>query len=142
MMAIPVICGAALLAIPLVLIGIALNLVSIYAERACVLEGMGSIDSLKKGWATLKSHVGDTLIVGVIMALINGAIGAVFFGGIISIALPSMALWTSTRNMWVVAVPLCAFGSLFVLLALFVGAVAQTFTSAAWTLTYRQLKGQ
>jgi hypothetical protein len=135
----PFICGVALLIIPLALAGILLALILFYAERACVLDGLGSVEALKKGWQMFRGHIGETLIIGVILMLINAVIAALFMGGAAGILLPVFALWRSARNAWIIALPLCGVGSLFVLLSLFVSALAETLNSVVWTLVYRRL---
>ncbi len=136
---IPAFCGIAICIIPLVLVGLALNLIRLYAERVCVLEGLGTVESIKRGWETLKNNVGITLVAGAILLAISAVIAAIFFGGVVSIALPGLAIWRSTRNLWATAVPMCGLGALMLLASLLVGAILQTFNSAVWTLIYREI---
>ncbi len=136
------ICGGVCYLIPFVVAAILIGFVVVYARRACVLEDLNTVDAIKRGWEVFKRNVGHTLLVGVILMVINLIIGAVFVGGIFSLAAPGLALWQTTRNPALTAVPLCGLGLILFLVALFVTTLLETYRSVVWTLAYRALRAR
>ena len=133
------ICGVALCCLPLVPIMIVLGLIALYADRACVLDGLGVFDALKEGWETLKNNLGPTLLVAVVLFAIQMVVGVVFAGGLLGITLPAGGVWGMAHNWRAAMVPVCCLGLLGGLVLLAVTTVLQTFVSSAWTLTYLEL---
>jgi len=132
--AIPGICGLALL-------GAFLGLVQTYAERAAVLEELGAIDSLKRAWQVIRDNPGPTALMWLIFLGIGLALGFLSFLLIALTAAPIVvALLATEPAVWWIA-PICGGGLLIFVLAAFVNGIVTTFTSAAWTLTYRRLAG-
>jgi hypothetical protein len=132
----PAMCLAVLLSIPL-------NVLHRLAVRACVLEGYGVRQSIVRAWAMLREHLGPLTLVWLI--LLGVGIGVMILIGL-PLALVAMSL--------VAVAVLTAFIStlLFIALVLIIGLLAwlvgaafngvvETFTSAVWTLTYRELIG-
>ena len=120
--------------------GIVLSQIKIYADRAAVLEGLGWIDAFRRGWEMLKDNLGPT----VVFRLIFLAIGLVFVivvGGVLLIlALPFFALVNTDPGAWILFPVVCG-GLLLVVAGAVIGSVVETFTSAAWTLAYREMIG-
>jgi hypothetical protein len=68
-------------------------------------------------------------------------IAAIVIAIVAVVAVPLVLLFVSIEPGWWMAAPLCLRGLLgFVLFAL-IGAIVETFTSATWTLVYRELMG-
>ncbi len=120
-----------------------LSQVVLYAFRAVVLEDMGAIDALGRGWEVLKDNLGNTVIFWLIF-LVIGLVFALVFGGIALAAFlpftthfmnfpPSMASPTVANY---VVTGLVAFVVMIVLLLVI--SIMQVFTSATWTLAYRE----
>ena len=131
--------GACLLAMPLFAVGVALGLLREFADRACVLEELSTGEAIKRGWKILKANVGPILIIGVILFIINVILSGVFFGGAVTIGAPTVNwLPRASRNPGVLA-GLCCLGMIALVIAFAVGTLLQTFSSALWTLTYREL---
>ena len=135
-----VLCGGTLCCGAIVL-SIVLNQIRIYAERAAILEGMGWIDAFKRGWQVLKENLGPTLIFWLIFLVIGLILGTVVFGGMAVVALPFLAAFSQTDPGPWIMVPICFGGALGILVFAFIGSVVETFTSATWTLVYRELTG-
>ena len=132
---IPLCCG-------MIIVGWVLGLIKIYADRAAILEGLGWIDAFKRGWQVLKTNIGPTLIFWLIFLVIGFVIGAIVFGGVLALAMPIIALFTTTDvGAWIL-VPICGGGLIGIILGALLGSVVETFTSATWTLAYRQLTAQ
>ncbi|MBN1139615.1 MAG: hypothetical protein JXM73_23785 [Anaerolineae bacterium] len=122
-----------------VIVTFLLSLIQIYAERAAVLEGMGWIEAFKRGWQVLKTNIGPTLIFWLIFLVIGMIVGGVVLVGVMAVALPIIGLFTTTDvGAWVL-VPICGGGLAAMILGAIIGSVVNTFTSATWTLAYREM---
>jgi hypothetical protein len=132
--AVPFICG-------LVILGILLNQVRLYAERAAILEGLGWVDAFRRGWRVLRDNLGPTIIFWIIFVVIGLIIGAIVLAVVGVFAAPFIAMRAATgaepSTLW--AIPLIITTLIGILVAAIIGAVVETFTSATWTLIYRQL---
>lgn len=111
-----------------------------YAERAAILEGMGSRDAVKRGWQMLKANKGPTAALLLIDLVLEGIVVALAFGALVLIDLsegPIKGLGHADLAPWIVA-PIC--GALItVVLAVLIGSVVRAFNSAMWTLAYREM---
>ena len=121
------------------MLAVVLSQIQIYAERAAILEGKGWIDAFKRGWQVLKTNLGPTIVFWLIFLVIGGIFAAIIIGGILAMALPVMALVGNNDPGALAIITMC--GGLLVGVVIFsvVGAIVQTFTSATWTLAYRQI---
>lgn len=129
------ICGTALCCVPLVPLSIAISLIATYASRACVLDGLGVLASIAKGWQVLKEKLGPTLLIGVLLFAIQMVIGGFIGSGLAAVIMPAGFI-EATRSSRAALIPLCCLGLLGGLLALAINMVLQTFTSTTWTLAY------
>lgn len=123
------------------IVTIILQQIRIYAERAAIVEDLGWIDAFSRGWDVLKANLGPTIV----FWLIFFAIGVVFFVAIAAVlgvtALPFIALVANVdTGPWLFA-PICCGGLIAVIVAAVINAIVQTFTSATWTLAYREMIG-
>ncbi len=137
-----ILCGGVLCCASIAL-SIVLNQIRVYGERAAILEGMGWIDAFKRGWQVLKENVVPTLIFWVIFFMI----GLVLVGLIVAAALAfgvPFGLFTAYAGAkvggWMVA-PVCCGGLLVIVVFALLGSIVETYTSATWTLAYRELTG-
>jgi hypothetical protein len=140
-----------------VVTAIALSLLSQFWHRAVVLEGHGVREALRRGWQLLRQRLGDVVIMGLILFGLGLAwaivlIPVVFLllalaaigGGLpalLAFAVTSLITQSQGAAPWIVAVVvgLPIFIVIMALPLLFLGGLAQTFQSSAWTLTYREL---
>lgn len=99
---------------------LALAILRNFAERACMLEDYGVIDSYRRGWNVLMANLGEAIILFVLQIVIFVVLGIVFF-------VPG------------VIVALCCL--LWPLLIAVQGAIT-AFVSAVWTLAWREWTGQ
>jgi hypothetical protein len=127
-------CGA-------VILSIILAQIRIYAERAAVLEGLGWIDAFKRGWEVLKDNLGPTVVFWIIFFVIGLALVAVIGGIVVAMFIPFLAVMFNTDPGAWMAVPICCGGLLAIIVGAVVGAIVETFTSATWTLAYREMIG-
>jgi len=105
----------ACLACTLVLVTLVLSILRNFAERACMLEDLGVIDSYRRGTDVLKANLGEAIILFLLQLAIFIALGILLF-------LPGLVLF------------LCC--CLWPLLLVVQGAVS-AFVSALWTLAWR-----
>jgi len=132
-----VICCAA------IIFAIVLNQIRVYGERAAILEGMGWIDAFKRGWQVLKENLVPTLIFWVIFLMIGLVLGSLIFAAVLAFGVP-FGLFTAYGSAklggWMVA-PVCCGGLLVMIVFALMASIVETFTSATWTLAYRELTG-
>lgn len=97
-------------------IAIALGLLRTFAERACMLENLGVIDSYKRGWKVLSGNIGPAIVLFLIQIGINIVLGLVTIGPAVIMTL-CCVLWP--------------------ILLLAQGVIAAYF-STLWTLAWRE----
>jgi hypothetical protein len=125
----------------MIILGIVLNQIRIYAERAAILEGLGWIEAFKRGWEVLKANLGPTIVFWVIFFVIGFALVVLVIGLVMLSVVPFIAIIASTDpGAWLIA-PICCGGLLAFIVFALIGAIVETFTSATWTLAYREMTG-
>ncbi len=127
----------------MILVGIVLAQIQIYAERAAVLEGLGWIEAFKRGWEVLKSNLVPTILFWLIFLVIGLLVGVVILVVLAGVGLPFGAILASIDidvGPWLLA-PICCGGLLFLIFGALINSIVSTFTSATWTLAYREMTG-
>lgn len=130
----------------ILLLALVLEQIRTYAERAAMLENLGWLDAFSRGWQVLRTHLGPTLMLWLIFLVIGLVFAAVVIGGILALLAPIIAIGGLSGGFNNGLTPaligtLCVGGLIGILIAAIIGSVVQTFTSATWTLAYRQLTG-
>jgi hypothetical protein len=122
-------------------LAIVLSQIQIYAERAAILEGLNWTAAFSRGWQVLKANLGPTVVLWLIFLVLGLVIGAIILAITVPILLPLVALFGRDSNVSSAAVwiPVCGLGLLATILGAIVNSVVTAFTSATWTLAYRQL---
>jgi hypothetical protein len=124
-----------------ILLAVVLSVIRLYAERAAMLEGLDWINAFKRGWQILKENLGPTVVLWLIFLVIGMIVGAIIVGPIVALLAPfSVRIGGGDPIAWLLF-PICLGGLLWVILLALVGSVVETFTSATWTLAYRQFTG-
>jgi hypothetical protein len=123
----------------MIIVGIILAQIRIYAERAAVLEGLGWIDAFGRGWQVLKDNLGPTIVFWLIFFVL-GFVVVTVIGFVLFITLfpMSMIAISSDSGAWILA-SLCCLVPLAMVVSAVVGAIIETFSSATWTLAYREM---
>ncbi len=135
----PVACCSVTFLCGLFIIALVLAQIRIYAERAAIMEGLGWIDAFKRGWEVLKENLGPTIVLWIIFFLIGMGLALLITAAMVVLMLPFIALLTSADPAsWAVG-PLCCGGVIAAVVFAVIVAFIETFTSAAWTLAYRDL---
>jgi hypothetical protein len=138
---VPVACCGLTFVCGLVIVALVLAQIRIYAERAAVIEGLGWIDAFKRGWEVLKENLGPTIILWIIFFFIGLALTLLIMAAFAVVMLPFLAIMTGSDPPSWAAGPLCCGGVLVAVVFAAIVAFIETFTSATWTLAYRDLTG-
>ncbi len=147
----------------LIIVGVALELLRKFFWRACTLDGLGVIESVRQGFGVVLRHWKDVLIMWLIMmgVRIGWAIALlvvtillfpvilllIVVGGLLG-GLPALLIWGLTSLFLkgatpyilaaVVGIPI--FAMVMALPWLFLSGLMEVFKSSTWTLTYRELR--
>ena len=138
------------------LVGLALGLVMLFAERAIAIEDLGVFEGFRRGYELVKGRLMDTILMGIMMfgiglvwailmipvflvllvaAALIAALPALLVGGIVG-------LFTQGATPWIVAAIVAA--PVFLLTIAIPGALINgwqlIFSSSAWTLTFRETR--
>jgi len=124
-----------------ILLAIVLEQIRVYAERAVMLEGLGAIDSLKRGWQVLKDNLGPTIVLWLIFLVIGLVIGGVIAAPLFALMVPIFAVMGGPDPAAWLFIPICLGGLLWIIVSAVISSIVQTFGSATWTLAYRQFIG-
>jgi len=139
-----------------IVVGIVLSLLMHFFRRACALEELGVIESIRQGYTVVRQHLKDVAIMWLIMvglglgwilvmipvtillvvvAAMVGGFPALLVGGLASLFFEGAVPWILAAA---VGIPI------FILVvaapALFLGGLAEVFKSSVWTLTYREVR--
>ncbi len=123
----------------LVVLGIVLEQIRVYGERAAILEGLGWIDAFKRGWQVIRDNLGPTIVLWVIFVVLELIIAAISIGLTLLLVAPSLVLMGVTEGEAWSFVPLLCGGLLGLVIFALVRSVVTAFVSASWTLTFREL---
>lgn len=140
--AITFICGG-FLCCGMVILAVGLEQIRVYAERAAILENLGWIEAFRRGWQVLVENIGATLILWLIFFALGIAIFIVSFliMGVIFLPLIGAFAVSDAGWGWLVG-PLCLGGVIGTLVYALIRSIVIAYTSATWTLAYRELTGQ
>lgn len=123
------------------LVAIVVNVLYPFAQRAVVLEDMGVIASIGRGWRVIKENVGEVIILLLIFLLLGFLVGAVTFAVFLPLAALSFAP-TAIRLLSGGAFEamdiIVALGGLscMILFGAAINAIFVAFRSTAFTLAY------
>jgi hypothetical protein len=129
-----------------VILAIAVSIGAIYAQRALAVREIGPLAAFQDGWSTLRGHLGESLVLGLI-SLVIGVLASIAVGIVLVVALGLLGgigygLWVATG--W--GAVTIGYGILAGLLGVGIGVVAigiaNTYYWAYWTLAYLHLNGR
>ena len=134
---IPLVFGCICLLIPL---SIVINLVVRQAENAIVLEEMGVMPALSRGWDVFRKNLGPIIIMAIILAVISFAVGFIIAIPIFIIVLPAVfAFAVGVAQKWtpmaIAGICICV----YIPISLLLNGIAIAYTESAWTLTFMRL---
>ncbi|PJF47473.1 MAG: hypothetical protein CUN48_08445 [Candidatus Thermofonsia Clade 3 bacterium] len=138
-------CGGALGCIGLLYAIIAAALQT-FGERAIVLEQKGVMDAIRRGWEVFRSNLGSIILLALLMLVVNilvsvviAIVGGLLFAPTLVAAILSAGNEGGMSNSSLVLVGLNSV--LVVIVAAIINAIFAAFSSAVWTLAYRQFTG-
>jgi hypothetical protein len=135
-----IICGGFFCCGSLILM-IVLDQIRVYGERAAILEDLGWIDAFKRGWQVLRENLGATIILWLIFFAIGIVVFGITFVIMAAIAAPFLGLiFVEESGLWWLGL-LCFGGLLGIIVYALIRSIVTAFTSATWTLAYRELTG-
>jgi hypothetical protein len=113
------------------------------AQNAIILENIGVLESLGRGWDVFKRNFLTVILIAIILGIIGGVIGFIIAIPLLLILIPAIAgVAMSGFSSGAAMIPLiisglCVLAYLPVLLV--VGGIQQSYIQSAWTLTYMRL---
>lgn len=137
---------AALCLIPLICLLVpiawAVMLVVEQANIALVVENLGIMDAITRGWQVVRENIGSMIVMWLILVLGVGLIGGIIIGlPIVIVAAPMLVGYASgtydaIRSGWITS------GILFLIylpILLILSGIMKAYISSAWTLTFLRL---
>jgi hypothetical protein len=118
-----------------------IGLVVQQADAALVIENLGMLDGVRRGWEVVRKNVGPVLVIGLITAVIGIAIGIVLAIPILVIVVPAVVGFATSRGDFP-TVALTLSGLCFVVyLPILVVAqgILTAYIESVWTLTFLRL---
>lgn len=122
-----------------------LSIYLIQVRQVIVNENLGVFPSLSRAWDLVRGHPAELVLMSLVLIIIPFILNIIIalpFAGVAA----AFIFGTLLHVPGIEAVPafsaIVAFAVLYGLFALFVNALINTFTTTAWTLTYRRLSGQ
>ena len=138
----PFIC---VLAIALVILVWLIYVIIEQSNNAIVLENLGIIAGLKRGWEVVRANFGMMVVMGLILIIgVQGVIGFILGLPVFLIAIPAFlgAVSRSSQGLWagLLVAGLCfiAYLPFFIVL----NGILRAYIGTAWTLTYMRLTGK
>ncbi len=134
-----------------------LSLLKSFFWRACVLEDMGALESIRRGWEIVRRHPRDAVLMWLAMfavdlawplaiapvgfalaavGVVSGGLLTLLAGGVAGLAVQGVARWVLAGGL--VGIPVF-FLTILVPLA-FLAGLREVYQSSAWTLTYYELR--
>ena len=137
-----------LLICALIPIGLVLYFIAEFGARAAVMEDMGVVESIKKGWQVFKDNLGPVillwllvvvagLIIGVVLGIVLIPFSLIVFAPAFVSAFSGDGAFSGLSIAWAIGGSLCL-GIIGALLM----SVVQTWFSAIWTLAYKEFIGK
>lgn len=123
------------------LLGIVVTVLYPFAQRAAVLEDMGVIESIRRGWQVIKENLGEVIILILLFLLLSILIGAVTLALVLPLAAlsfgPTVLRLFGSGTVEVLDVVLASGGLLcMILVGAAINAIYTAFRSTAVTLAY------
>jgi hypothetical protein len=137
-------------------VAIVVTLLMRFFHRACVLEELGVIEAIKRGFNLVRDHLSDVAVMWLIMvgvgiglalamivivilllllAAVLAGVPALLAGGLANLAFEGVVPWIVGA-----AVGIPIFLLVMVVPTLFLGGLIEVFKSGVWTLTYREVR--
>jgi len=134
---IPIVIGCMCLLIPVMFV---LKMVFRQAERAVVLEDMGVLPSLSRGWDIFRANLGPIIIMAIILAILGIVAGLIVAIPVFIVVFPTVfafALGQGESYTPLIFMGICL--CVYIPIALVAQGIVTAYIESAWTLTYMRL---
>jgi len=127
------------------LLGLVVSLIGQQAQNAIVLEDLGIVASLGRGWKIFRANLGAIVLMAIILAVIGFAAGILIALPLTLILVPTLFAFVfslASSNGSPSFVPLIVAGIALIIyypISLAANGLLMAFTQSAWTLTYMRL---
>lgn len=133
----PVMIGCLCLLVPVMFV---LGMIFRQAENAVVLEEMGVLPAITRGWEVFKANLGPIILMAIILGVIGLVASFVIALPIFIIVFPAMIAFMAGQGqnltpLYLMGACLC----LFIPVAWLLQGIITAYTELAWTLTYMRL---
>jgi hypothetical protein len=112
------------------------------AQNAIVLEDMGVLAGLGRGWGVFSKNWLSVIVVGLILWVISIVVGIVIALPLIVVIIPAaigMGFAAASQNWVLLAILVGGCILLYLPIGLLLGGIQQTYFQSVWTLAYRRL---
>lgn len=113
------------------------------ANVALVVEDLGILEALQRGWSVFREHIGEMIVMALILVLGAALVSLVIAAPVVAVVLPAvigfMAGTDRALGGGLLLAGLCFVAYLPVLLVL--SGILRAFVGSAWTLTFLELSG-
>ena len=123
----------------LIPIAIAISIVIEQAQAAIVIEDLGVMDGLKRGWEIARSNIGPVIVMALILGIGGGIVGTIISLPLILAVVPIViGAGSLSESLTPVYIALACCLVYFPVLLFFNG-ILSAYIQSAWTLTYMRL---
>jgi hypothetical protein len=128
----------------LVPVGWAVQIIVEQAIVAIVGDNLGVIDGLKKGWDVFRSHLGESILMGLILLIGGLVLRFIIAIPFFIVVLPFIgSLFIQTQNaIGVGAIISLVLFCIYLPIGIALHGLVQAYIGSAWALTYRRLTGR
>ncbi len=124
------------------IVGTLVGLIVEQAQNAIVLEDLGVLPGLVRGWEVFSKNWLSVIVVGLVLWVIGIVVGLVIALPFLAILIPAAAgigLAAAMENWVLMAIVIGGCVLLWLPVALLLGGIEQTYFQSVWTLTFRRL---
>ncbi len=134
---VPLMLGCVCLLVPVIFV---VGMILRQSERAIVLEELGVMPAISRGWEIFRANLGPIILMTIILAVIGFVVGLVIAIPILIIVIPAMIAFfaggaQSTIPLIFMAVCFC----LYLPVLLLLNGILTAYSESAWTLTFLRL---
>ena len=137
-------CSGCVMICAIVIYGVLASALQTFGERAILLENLGVISGLRRGWEVLISNLFNVILLALVLIVLNVLFSLITISVLTALALPATigGLISSLSEEGPQTSTIIFTVLMFVLIALIsalISALVATFGSAVWTIAYRQI---
>jgi hypothetical protein len=124
----------------LIPVAIVINMIVRQSERAIVLENLPVLPSLSRGWDIFRSHLGEIILMAIILGVIAGVAGFIIAIPVFIVVVPAaIAFAYGNAQNWTPMIVAGALLCLYIPVSLLLNGIVISYTESAWTLTFMRL---